>query len=141
MKGAAMRTLFATLLLGLVFAASAAPSNGSTMIMIRHQIRGCHAWAVNNGTYKASQTLTLKRGTVVTFMNDDVMPHTLVLTKGPALTFAPAKMGHMGAVLKVTFRHAGVYSFKTRAGEDYPGMGEMKTIGEDNVLRLVVTVR
>ena len=138
-----MKAILGTVVIALALAAtaSAATPAGNSTVVIHHAVKGCHLWAVNNGPFTASQTLTLKRGSVVTFMNDDVMPHTLVLTKGPALTFAPAKMGHMGALLKVKFTHAGVYSFKTKAGEDYPGMGEMKTIGEDNVLRLVVTVR
>jgi len=138
-----MRAFLGTAVIALALAAtaSAASPAGNSSIMIRHQVRGCHSWSVNNGPYKAAQTLTLKRGSVVTFTNDDVMPHTLVLTKGPALVFAAAKMGHMGAVLKVKFTHAGVYRFTTKAGEDYRGMGEMETIGEDNVLKLVVTVR
>jgi hypothetical protein len=47
----------------------------------------------------------------------------------------------MGATLKVTFTHAGLYHFTTKAGEDYPAMASMKTVGEDNVLRLTVRVR
>jgi hypothetical protein len=39
----------------------------------------------------------------------------------------------------VTFARAGVYTFKTVAGEDY--MKGVKTTGADNVLKLVVTVR
>ena len=54
-------------------------------------------------------------------------------------TFGPSMMAHMGATVKITFAHAGVYRFTTKAGEDY--MPGMKTIGEDNVLRLTVTVR
>ena len=46
----------------------------------------------------------------------------------------------MGASLKVTFTQPGVYHFTTKPGEDYPGMNGMKTIGEDNVLRLTVVV-
>jgi hypothetical protein len=44
----------------------------------------------------------------------------------------------MGASVKVTFSKAGTYLFKTKAGEDY--MPGVKTIGEDNILRLTVTV-
>jgi hypothetical protein len=67
------------------------------------------------------------------------MPHKLVLTSGPALRIAPATLGHTGALVKVTFARSGVYHFTTRAGEDY--MAGVKTTGEDNVLRLTVTVR
>ena len=41
--------------------------------------------------------------------------------------------------LAVTFTKPGVYKFTTKAGEDF--MSGVKTIGEDNVLRLTVTVR
>ena len=50
-----------------------------------------------------------------------------------------SNLNHPGATTKVKFAKAGVYTFKTRAGEDY--MKGIKTIGEDNVLRLTVTVR
>lgn len=52
--------------------------------------------------------------------------------KGPGL------MAHMGATVKVSFTRPGVYRFTTKAGEDY--MPGVKTIGEDNVLRLTVRV-
>jgi hypothetical protein len=42
--------------------------------------------------------------------------------------------------VKVTFARSGVYHFVTKQGEDYPAMADMKTIGEDNDLRLTVTV-
>jgi plastocyanin len=71
--------------------------------------------------------------------NNDVMPHTLVKTSGPALAIVPAKLGHMGAVTKLTFSHPGVYRFVTKPGEDY--MSGVNTVGEDNVLRLTVTVK
>jgi hypothetical protein len=43
-----------------------------------------------------------------------------------------------GAVVHVTFTKPGRYVFGTKPGEDY--MKGVKTIGEDNVLKLVVTV-
>jgi hypothetical protein len=48
-------------------------------------------------------------------------------------------MRHMSASVRVTLGKPGTYRFTTKAGEDYPGMS-MKTIGEDNVLRLTVRV-
>jgi hypothetical protein len=48
-------------------------------------------------------------------------------------------MSHAAATMHVKFANAGVYTFKTKAGEDY--MKGVKTIGADNVLRLKVTVR
>jgi plastocyanin len=103
-------------------------------------MKGCHAWSVDGGSYLATQRTTLARGGTITFVNNDVMPHKLVQKSGPAVRFqgSPA-MRHMSATVRVTFGKAGVYKFTTKPGEDYPGMA-MKTIGEDNVLRLTVKV-
>jgi len=120
----------------LVSSALAAP--GATLT-IRHQTRGCHSWSVNGGAFKATQRTTLARGGTITFMNMDVMPHKLVKTSGPAIHFAgKPNMNHMNASVKVTFSKAGTYKLTTKPGEDY--MKGMKTIGEDNVLRLTVKV-
>ena len=119
---------------------AAAKAPAKSTITIRHQMRGCHTWSVNGGPYRATQRTALARGGAITFVNNDMMPHKLIETSGPAVRYRgnPA-MRHMSATVRVTFRKAGVYEFKTKVGEDYPGM-EMKTIGEDNVLRLTVKV-
>ena len=44
----------------------------------------------------------------------------------------------MSSVLRVSFSKAGTYTLKTAAGEDY--MDGVKTVGEDNVLRVKVVV-
>lgn len=128
-----------------------APSSGS--LVIRHQVRGCHSWSLNAGAYKSSQSLTLRVNGRLTVTNNDVMPHALVQLSGPAAQvqttasshmtgamMSPVTMGHMGATAKVTFPKKGVYVFKTKAGDDYPMFKNLKTVGEDNVLRLVVRV-
>jgi hypothetical protein len=109
---------------------------------------------VNGGPFRATQTLSLRHGGWFTMTDNDMMPHRLIQTSGPAVRFvnvathmmgmgkhgpaAPGTMQYMGAVTKVLFAKPGIYHFTTKAGEDYvPGI---KTIGEDNVLRLTVTV-
>jgi plastocyanin len=120
--------------------AAPASTRTSTTLTIRHQTRGCHSWSVNGGAYKASQAVTLAKGATLTIVNNDVMPHKLVRTAGPALTLSSsANMNHTGAMTRVKFAKAGVYKFTTKAGDDY--MKGIKTTGEDNVLRLTVTVR
>ena len=134
-------------------AAAAASAPGHASLVIRHQARGCHTWSVNGGRFEADQTITLSRGGWITIVNNDVMPHTLVETSGPAVKIEnlktpmsmgghrpsrPGVMNHMGATARVSFAHSGVYRFTTKAGEDY--MPGMKTIGEDYVLRLTVKV-
>jgi len=111
----------------------------ATTIVIRHQVRGCHTWSVNGGTWAASQSVRIARNGAITIVDNDVMPHKLIQKGGPAVRYVgkPA-MNHMGASMKVVFPKAGVYRFTTKPGEDY--MAGMKTIGEDNVLRLTVTV-
>jgi plastocyanin len=113
----------------------------SAKINIRHQMRGCHTWSVNGGKYAATISTSLARGGAIVFTNNDVMPHKLVKTSGPAIHFfGKPNLNHMAASVKVTFSKAGVYKLTTKAGEDYPSMKGMKTIGEDNVLHLTVKV-
>ena len=118
----------------------AAKAPAKSTITMRHQMRGCHAWSVNGGPYRAALRTALARGGTITFLNNDVMPHKLVQTGGPAARYRgnPA-MRHMSTSVRATFGKAGVYRFTTKPGEDYPGMA-LKTIGEDNVLRLTVKV-
>lgn len=131
-------TLAVTLILA--SAASAASPPGHASLLIRHQVHGCHAWSVNGGAFLPSHSITLRRGSTLTLTNDDVMPHKLVLTSGPALTIAHPTLGHMGASLKIALSRPGTYHFTTKPGEDYPAMSGMKTTGEDNTLRLTVVV-
>jgi plastocyanin len=109
-------------------------------VTIRHQTHGCHSWSINGGAGRASLTTTLARGGTIRFVNDDVMSHKLIKTSGPAVRYVGSpSMRHMSASVSVKFAKAGTYRFTTKAGEDYPGI-HVKTIGEDNVLHLVVKV-
>jgi plastocyanin len=126
----------------MVAAIASAGTNNSpsrAKIVIRHQTRGCHSWSVNGGPFKPTHSLSLARGGSITFVDDDVMPHQLVKTSGPAVKFVGnPKLSKMGASTKAVFAKVGTYRFTTKAGEDY--MKGIKTIGEDNVLRLTVKV-
>jgi hypothetical protein len=121
--------------------ASAAPTRGAATVSIRHQMRGCHTWSLNGGSHRASLAVRVERGEDLAIVNNDVMPHKLVQMSGPSVKLIRPAMNHMSAKAQVRFSRAGVYHFKTKAGEDYPWAGKMKTIGEDNILRLTVTVR
>ena len=118
---------------------AAASASSTTTITIRHQVRGCHAWSVNGGPWAASQAVRLARNGTITIVDNDVMPHKLIQQSGPAVRFVgkPA-LSHMGASVEVVFWNAGTYRFTTKVGEDY--MKGVKTVGEDNVLKLVVKV-
>jgi plastocyanin len=138
-KESHMRYLFALAagLAALAVAASAVASS-TVQVTIRHQVRGCHSWAIGNGAYGASHSLKVKHGTTLTFRNNDVMPHTLVQLAGRNVGLGTPRMAHIGASTRVTLTKPGTYRFGTRAGEDYTS--GIKTTGEDYVLRLTVTV-
>jgi len=119
--------------------AATAKTPRSIKVVIQHQMRGCHAWSVNGGAVAVLRSGRVATGGSATFVDNDIMPHKLILARGPAVRFVGnAAMNHMGASVKVVFTKAGTYRFTTKAGEDYKGMA-MKTIGEDNVLHLTVT--
>lgn len=124
-----------------VVVTSTASAHMPTTITIRHQTRGCHAWSAANGPYKAALKIRVDRDASLVFVNNDVMPHKLVQVAGPKAHLSKVNMNRMSARAYVTFSQSGVYKFKTRPGDDYPAMGGMKTIGEDNVLTLTVTVK
>ncbi len=142
----------ATLITG---SALAAGQQGSSLT-ISHVVKGCHTWALNGSAARVSQIIKLKPGQALTITNNDVMPHQLSKTAGTAsfalkllkpgvlstgtlkAPYATGMMPHVGSVLRVTFPKAGVYFFTTKAGEDY--MRNVKTVGEDNVLKLKVIV-
>ena len=149
-----LATLAAGVIGALALAASS-PAASNTTLLIRHQQRGCHAWSTGLGKpYKAAQSLTLARGSSVTVINNDAMAHQLLQLSGPRVAMTKVGttmmdmshefrgsgvMAHPGAAVKVVFTKAGVYTFKTRFGEDYMKMPD--TIGEDNTLTLKVVVR
>lgn len=101
---------------------------------------------MNKSPFRAAQSLQLARRGTITFTNNDVMPHRLIELSGPRVVMrngdskaAAGMMSHMGATTAIRLATPGVYRFRTRAGEDY--MAGVKTVGEDNVLTLTVTVR
>jgi plastocyanin len=134
------RTLLLAALVGLM-TTSAASAAGSATITISHQMHGCHVWQLGNGKPSPTLSVTLKGGTVLRFVDNDVMPHQLIQQAGPKLKLSHATMSHISATTSVKLVHKGVYRFTTKAGEDYPRFSSMKTIGEDYVLHLTVRVK
>jgi plastocyanin len=133
------RIVLLSLFLVIASSASAAAPKQVT-VTIRHQTHGCHAWAVGTGTYKAALRVTVARGATLRFVNNDVMPQKIVLKSGPKAAFSGrTNLSKPAASVKAVLAHPGVYTFGTVAGEDY--VKGITTTGEDNVLRLVVTVK
>jgi hypothetical protein len=127
-----------TMLVALAVAGSAVAATNNATLTIRHQTHGCHSWSFDGKTWLATQTITLVRGGVLTVIDNDVMSHKLIQVSGPKAILTGAAMRHMSSSAHVGFSAKGTYVFKTRAGEDY--MKGIKTVGEDNVLKLVVKV-
>ncbi len=141
-----------------VVIAGASASTPAPTLTISHVVKGCHVWSLNGAKPAVSQTVKLHPGQALTIRNGDVMPHQLVKVAGATgfamklvqsgmtgtstgmmkAPYGSGMMPHMMATLKVTFSKAGVYQFKTKAGEDY--MAGVKTVGEDNVLKVRVVV-
>ena len=139
---------------GAAVPAPAATQAKSGSIVIRHQLKGCHTWSLNGGTYRVAVDLRLARGGSLTITNIDPMVHKLMQEAGPRVGMRTIPhdhmkmmglhkitgrgvMSHMGAALRVTFPRAGVYRFTT---EDLGDYFELKTIGDHNHLMLVVRV-
>ena len=137
-----MNKLTSTLVLAAVIAALAAASAlaapPSYQLVIRHQVKGCHSWSLAGGAWKAKQTLTAAPGTTLSFIDNDVMPHTLFQISGPKVTLKTPNMHKPGATASTQLLAKGTYVFGTKAGEDYTQ--GVKTVGEDNNLRLVVVI-
>jgi plastocyanin len=98
-------------------------------------------WQLGEGKFTPNLKMALEAGTALRFVNNDIMPHKLIQSGGPKLTFAHANMNHLGAIATVKLAHEGTYRFTTKPGEDYKIFAGHKTIGEDYVLHLIVTVK
>jgi hypothetical protein len=131
------------LLAGVVALVIAAPAGArsTATITISHRMRGCHMWQLGNGRPSPTLNISLKAGTVLRFVDNDVMPHKLVQLAGPKLTLKGASMNHMSASTSVKLARKGTYRFTTKPGDDYAQFSSMKTRGEDYVLRLTVHVQ
>ena len=116
----------------------AAPAAKDVAVVIRHQVRHCHAWSYNGGAYAADQTAQLTVGDSITVTNKDVMSHKLVELAGPAATITTPAMARPNATSTITFAQPGTYLLGTKPGEDYTK--GVVTTGADNVLRIRVIV-
>jgi plastocyanin len=120
-------------------AASAAPQR---TITITHVMRGCHVWDLGHGPMRPMMTITVKRGTLMKFVNNDVMPHRLVRTSGPKVQIRGGNMNRMAASATATFASPGVYRFTTVFGPFFPWAASMSSkIGKMYVLHLTVRVQ
>ena len=157
MEACTTLTLIPAVVAAVVLSSGAFASAGQALT-INHIVKDCHIWSLNGAKPAVSQTVKIRPGQPLTILNADVMPHQLVKVAGGTSYLVklvkPGMMGtstgmmkapyvggmmrHMMSTVRVTFPKAGVYVFKTKAGEDYTA--NVKTIGEDNVLKVKVIV-
>jgi plastocyanin len=122
-------------------AVSSAAAGSSATITISHEMKGCHMWQLGNGKLAPSLDITLKAGTTLRFVNNDIMPHRLIQSSGPKLALLHPYMNRLAAVSTVKLGRTGTYRFTTKPGEDYKIFAGHETIGEDYVLHLKVRVK
>lgn len=106
-------------------------------LTIQHVQRGCHVWS-NGKTTGAMMRLHLRKGQTLSIMDMDVDAHRMMQFAGPMHMRIGGPM-MATQQMKMTFTKRGIYRFGTRTVE-MAGMADVKTIGPDNKLRLVVTV-
>jgi hypothetical protein len=115
-----------------------APSLAGAKLTIRHVQRGCHVWAHGSMT-GTTMRLHLRVGQHLSILDQDVDAHQLLELAGPMrLHMGGPMMTNHGTT--IAFMKSGVYRLGTKTVEmPGMGMGDVKTIGPDNKLRLVVT--
>ena len=108
-----------------------------TKLTIQHVQKGCHVWS-NGTTTAAMMRLQLKPGQKLSIIDMDVDAHQMMEFAGPARLRmgGPMMMSHSRTI---SFSAKGVYRIGTKTVETQGAM-DVKTIGPDNNLRLVVTV-
>ena len=122
---------------GMAMSSAPRPSAQPVSLTIQHVQRGCHVWS-NGKTTAARMHVYLKQGQTLSIMDMDVDAHRMMQFAGPMhLAMGGPMMTNHG--MKMTFMKKGIYRFGTRTVE-MSGMTDVKTIGPDNKLRLVVTV-
>jgi hypothetical protein len=125
---------------GMTMSPAARPTTASAQtvsLTILHVQRGCHVWS-NGKTTGAMMRLHLKRGQTLSIMDMDVDAHKMMQFSGPMhMQMGGPMMTTHG--MKMTFTKKGIYRFGTKTVA-MAGMTDVKTIGPDNKLRLVVTV-
>jgi hypothetical protein len=109
-------------------------------LTIQHVQRGCHVLS-DGKTTAATMHVRLQAGQKLSILDMDVDAHQILQFGGPThLTMMGGPM-MMNQSRTLTFAKPGVYRLGTKTVEMKGGGGmDVKTIGPDNKLRLVVTV-
>ena len=114
-----------------------AATPATAKLTIQHVQKGCHVWS-NGKTTAAMMRLHLKVGQKLSILDMDIDAHQMMQFSGPAHMRMGGPM-MMNRSMTLSFSKKGVYRLGTKTVE-MPGAMDVKTIGPDNNLRLVVTV-
>ena len=107
-------------------------------LTIQHVLHGCHVWS-EGGMTGPSMRMHLHVGQKLMIRDMDVDAHRMLEFSGPMhMHLGRPMMGGRGMTL--VFPKKGTYRLGTRTVEMPGGGMDVKTIGPDNHLRLVVTV-
>ncbi len=116
----------------------ASASLATQKLTIQHVQKGCHVWS-DGQTTGAMMRLHLKPGQKLSILDQDVDAHQMMELAGPMhLRMGGPMMTSHG--MTVAFMKKGVYRLGTKTVEMEGGGMNVKTVGPDNNLRLVVTV-
>lgn len=106
-------------------------------LTIQHVEHGCHVWS-DGRISRSLMRLHLRIGQRLAVLDQDVDAHQLVELAGPA----PLRLGRpliMSHGTTIAFAKPGTYRLGTKT-VPMPGAMDIKTVGPDNRLRLLVTV-
>lgn len=116
----------------------ASVSLATQKLTIQHRQKGCHVWS-DGQTTGAMMRLHLRPGQKLSIVDQDVDGHQLMQLAGPMrLHMGQPMMMNRGTTL--AFMKKGVYRLGTKTVEMKGGGMDVKTVGPDNNLRLLVTV-
>jgi hypothetical protein len=116
----------------------ASASQATQRLTIQHAQRGCHVWS-DGQTTGAMMRLHLKLGQKLSILDQDVDAHQMMELAGPMhLRMGGPMMTNDGMTLR--FMKKGVYRLGTKTVEMKGAGMDVKTVGPDNHLRLLVTV-
>src|SRR6266498_192634 len=116
----------------------ASASLATRKLSIQHVQKGCHLWS-NGTTMAAMMRLHLKPGQKLSILDQDVDAHQMIEFAGPMHLHMGGPM-MMNRGMTLAFMKKGVYRLGTKTVEMAGGGMEVKTLGPDNHVRLVVTV-
>jgi hypothetical protein len=118
----------------------AAGASPTIRLAVIHVMRGCHAWATQNGTeLGATRTFTVKSGTRIEIRMSCPMAFDISQLAGPALALGDSRW-QPGTVHVLVFKKRGLYRLQAVNVQTPQDLG-LETMGPDNHPTLTVRVR